>query len=49
MVMKRKSTVQSDNFLNNIDSEGYIDNETDKEYPITGYFLFILQMTIIIM
>ena len=30
-------TVQSDNFLDNIDSEGYIDNETDKEYSIFDY------------
>ena len=30
-------TVQSDNFLDNIDSEGYIDNETDKKYSIFDY------------
>lgn len=30
-------TVQSDNFLDNIDSEGYIDNETNKEYSIFDY------------
>ena len=30
-------SVQSDNFLDNIDSEGYIDNETDKKYSIFDY------------